>query len=57
MKKLRSPSLAVNVKNNAPTKWSMEVIRAWAQRHDIQGSITELREIFEDAATTPPDQK
>jgi hypothetical protein len=57
MKKTSLPASAANVKKNTPTKWSTEVIRAWAQRHDIRGSITELREIFEDAATTPPDQK
>jgi hypothetical protein len=31
-------------------------IAAWAERHDIQGSLTDLRSMFEDAAslTTPP---
>jgi hypothetical protein len=56
MKKTSLPVSDSEVKKKAPTRWSIEVIRAWAQRHDIRGSITEQREIFEDAATTPPDQ-
>jgi hypothetical protein len=33
-------------------------ISAWAERHDIQGTPTDLRSMFEDAAsfTTPPAQ-
>lgn len=32
-------------------------IREWAKRHDLMRSIQELREMFEDAASTKPEGK
>lgn len=36
----------------ATLTYSDKQILEWAERHNIQGSISSLREAFEDAATT-----